>query len=253
MKFIKKHKMAIIVIFVTIIICILSYFALKTMFIFGNGSKYGNRLDGIEEVLIINEQVQKLTNEMNEIKDIISIKYDLENYNKQYELNLKEIKNLEDNINQIDYNLKTYEDELYLLSKDKFEINSVIENKNKELMSDKSELEITINNISGTDSMLNKTLSKDEEEIINKYYQEISKKEELMNELTMLQNKKSKLQDELEDKEHENKIENTLYNSKNKELKNLEIEVNRFDVKLDMLLNSLNENYSLTYEKAKSD
>lgn len=78
MKFIKKHKMAIIVIFVTIIICILTYFTLKSMFIFGNGSdKYGNRLDGIEEVLITNEQVQKLTNEMNEIKDIKSIKYDL--------------------------------------------------------------------------------------------------------------------------------------------------------------------------------
>ena len=79
MKFIKKHKMAIIAIFVTIIICILTYFTLKSMFIFGNGSdKYGNRLDGIEEVLITNEQVQKLTNEMSEIKDIISIKYDLE-------------------------------------------------------------------------------------------------------------------------------------------------------------------------------
>ena len=78
MKFIKKHKMAIIAIFVTIIICILTYFTLKSMFIFGNGSdKYGNRLDGIEEVLITNEQVQKLTNEMSEIKDIISIKYDL--------------------------------------------------------------------------------------------------------------------------------------------------------------------------------
>ena len=79
MKFIKKHKMAIIAIFVTIIICILTYFTLKSMFIFGNGSdKYGNRLDEIEEVLITNEQVQKLTNEMSEIKDIISIKYDLE-------------------------------------------------------------------------------------------------------------------------------------------------------------------------------
>ena len=79
MKFIKKHKMAIIAIFVTIIICILTYFTLKSMFIFGNGTnKYGNRLDGIEEVLITNEQVQKLTSEMNEIKDIKSIKYDLE-------------------------------------------------------------------------------------------------------------------------------------------------------------------------------
>ena len=40
-------------------------------------------------------------------------------------------------------------------------------------------------------------------------------------------------------------------NSKNKELKDLEIEVNRMDVKLDNLLSKLNETYSLTYESAK--
>ena len=37
------------------------------------------------------------------------------------------------------------------------------------------------------------------------------------------------------------------------ELKNLEISVNRLDVKLDNLLNNLTENYSMTYEKAKEN
>ena len=65
MKFIKKHKMAIIAIFVTIIICILTYFTLKSMFIFGNGSdKYGNRLDGIENVEITDERINQLVNKI---------------------------------------------------------------------------------------------------------------------------------------------------------------------------------------------
>ena len=47
------------------------------------------------------------------------------------------------------------------------------------------------------------------------------------------------------------KKENNLYNQKLTELKDLEILNGRMDVKLDNLLNILNETYSMTYEKAK--
>ena len=77
MKFIKKHKIEFIALFTIIIICILGYFAVKPLL--GNDSnKYGNRLDGIENVKITDEQVKKLTSEMEENKDIKSIKYDLQ-------------------------------------------------------------------------------------------------------------------------------------------------------------------------------
>ena len=79
MKFIKKHKVGIISIIVIIIIGILTYFALKSMFIIGNDTgKYGNRLDGIENVQIENEIVDKLIKEMEETKDINSVKYNLQ-------------------------------------------------------------------------------------------------------------------------------------------------------------------------------
>ena len=77
MKFIKKHKIEFIALFTIIIICILGYFAVKPLL--GNDSnKYGNRLDGIENVKITDEQVKKLTSEMEENKDVKSIKYDLQ-------------------------------------------------------------------------------------------------------------------------------------------------------------------------------
>ncbi len=79
MKFIKKHKVGIISVIVIIIIGILTYFALKSMFIIGNDKgKYGNRLDGIENVQIENETVDKLIKEMEETKDINSVKYNLQ-------------------------------------------------------------------------------------------------------------------------------------------------------------------------------
>ncbi len=52
--------------------------------------------------------------------------------------------------------------------------------------------------------------------------------------------------------EHEERLKKIVEEyKKQQELKELEIKVNRDDVKLDNLLNTLNETYSMTYEKAK--
>ena len=194
-----------------------------------------------------------ITGGFNKTSNIITIKYELENYIKEYENKINEIKKLENLLNEFDYKFKSKEDELYLANKEKIEINTLIENTDTRLIDSKEELTVTTNNISGTNSVLNKTVSIEEEKIINSYYSELSKKEQTQNELNILQDKKNKLNEELEEFEHERLKDNTLYNTKNKELKNLEIELNRYDVKIDMLLNSLNENYSITYEKAKSE
>ena len=194
-----------------------------------------------------------ITGGFNKTSNIITIKYELENYIKEYENKTNEIKTLENLLNEFDYKFKSKEDELYLANKEKIEINTLIENTDTRLIDSKEELTVTTNNISGTNSVLNKTVSIEEEKIINSYYSELSKKEQTQNELNILQDKKNKLNEELEEFEHERLKDNTIYNTKNKELKNLEIELNRYDVKIDMLLNSLNENYSITYEKAKSE
>ena len=70
--------------------------------------------------------------------------------------------------------------------------------------------------------------------------------------LEILNNNRIKLSSELDDFEFNIKKENSLYNEKTNLLHELEIEVNRADVKLDTLLNTLNETYSMTYEKAVS-
>ena len=67
-----------------------------------------------------------------------------------------------------------------------------------------------------------------------------------------LQSKETELKVEIDELEINLRKENSVYNSLNKELKDLEIELNRADVKLDNLLNILSENYNITYEKAYS-
>ena len=77
-------------------------------------------------------------------------------------------------------------------------------------------------------------------------------KSDIENELNILNNKKEDLNDQVQQYEHLLKRENSIYNQKSNELKEAEIEVNRMDVKLDNLLNLLNETYNMTYEKATS-
>ena len=69
--------------------------------------------------------------------------------------------------------------------------------------------------------------------------------------LNDLKEEKNQLISEIEELEHKYRDQNSLYNKLQNNLKNKEIELGKLDIKLDNLLNILNENYNLTYEKAK--
>ena len=183
-------------------------------------------------------------------KNTISLKYELEKEKDNLANIINNIKTIEEKINTISNELKSSEDVLYLLNKDYISkgtlINALMDR--KEALT--KELEETNSSINGTNNILENTLSKELDEIMNKYYEALNKKEELVHVLENLSRDKSNLTDALATYEYNLKKENTLFNTKTSELHKLEIDVNRMDVKLDNLLNTLNETYNMTYEKA---
>ena len=185
-------------------------------------------------------------------RNIILDKYELEKKIKEQEVIINNIKDIENKINNSDYNLKSMEDKLYLVTKDKINIDEVIKNYNITITNLEEKLESIKNNIIGTSNVIDNKLSEEEQNIIDEYYKAVNKKNEITIELDNYNNKYNKLKSELEEFEYSVKKDNSLYNQKNNELKALEIEVNRSDVKLDNLLNTLNENYTMTFEKATS-
>ena len=191
-----------------------------------------------------------ITGGKNKVQNIISLKYDLENLIVKQKSYDTEISNIENEINKFDYELKSLEDKLYLLNKDKININELLITKHNVRNDIMEQLEDINRDLQGTSDILDGKLSVEEENIIKKYYNSIKEKNDTENIISLLENEKNDIQEEKERFEYQVKRENALYNSKNKELKELEIEVNRLDVKLDTLLNSLNENYNMTYEKA---
>ena len=189
----------------------------------------------------------------NKVRNVISDKYDLENTLKQQDLLLSKIKEIENEINEVDYNLKAKEDKIYLLNKDKMLKEEEITSKSSKLNTLNLDLEQITFDINSNNKLLNGGLSNEEEEILNKYYAALKTKNETQSELENLTKEKQNLNETLEDYEASLKKENTMYTSKASELKDLEIKTSRLEVKLDNLLNTLTDTYSMTYEKAKEN
>lgn len=189
----------------------------------------------------------------NSPRNTISDKYELENHLKIKEKLLEDTKELENKINDIDYNLKTKEDKIYLLTKDKMLKEELMKNKENQIEEKEKEYQDITNDINSTNNMINGSISKEEEEIIEAYYNSLKEKDSKTKELQSLLKTKDDLNNSLEEYEMNFKRAGALYNSKANEIKDLEITVNRQDVKLDNLLNTLTENYSMTYENAKQN
>lgn len=184
-------------------------------------------------------------------KNIITEKYDLERSLKKQALMIESIKELENKLNSIDYEYQSVEDKLYLVRKDKIVIEEKVQVKTKEIEELKNKIAELTMEISSIENIKNNNVSKEEEELLQAYYQALDEVNELNSAIELNTNKKSSLREDIEEYEFTMKKENSLYTSKNKELKDLEIEVNRMDVKLDNLLSRLNESYTMTYEHAR--
>jgi len=185
-------------------------------------------------------------------KNVITEKYELENALMKEKNITDKIQELENKINEVDYKYQSLEDKLYLVSKNKMALEETLRIKEKEVEDKNTALETATLEMNGIESIEKNTISEEEAKLLEDYYEAMNKIDEVKQKIEDLTRKKSSLNEDIEQTEFTRKKENSLVTTKNKELKDLEIEVNRMDVKLDHLLNELNETYSMTYEKAIS-
>ncbi|MBQ8233993.1 MAG: AAA family ATPase [Bacilli bacterium] len=185
-------------------------------------------------------------------RNVITDKYELDKKNKELEKIISNIKEIELNMNNLGDLLRGIDDTIYLTKRKLIEKQTIIDNKNEILNMLVKELKDIQSEINSSENIMNNKLDEEIENIMNKYYN-VSKEVDILNsKLEEAKKLKDNLTDTLNDYEFTIKKDNAIFSSKNEQLKNLEIEVNRIDVKLDTLLNTLNENYSITYEKAST-
>lgn len=184
---------------------------------------------------------------------IINEKYELESIIRELVALGNEIKNIDVKRNDMDVMLKELELKDYNQKLEKNAIQESIAGKInilKELKSREEELSNELHNLS---SVINNTVSEEEQNIIDAYYKSISEREELEKVIASIAKRVASLNETIEEIEATYKKNNEHVFKKQNALKELEIKVNRLDVKLDMLLNTLNEEYTMTFERAKKE
>ena len=90
MKFIKKHKYTFIIAGVFIVLFIFAFIGLKNLLYPDSGKdKYGDRLDGIEEHPIKNEDIESVKSKVKESKKVNDITYSLEGRLMKFAIDVK--------------------------------------------------------------------------------------------------------------------------------------------------------------------
>ena len=184
---------------------------------------------------------------------ILNEKYELENTIKLISKVQDEINELENRINEIDELFSNVDDKkksLLITSNSNLEVIKNEKNRLNELNVKKELISKELNN---NLNVVNNVLTNEEEEILNRYYESLKEKDNKTLEIEETKKELENIKEELANNESLLKINNSEYNKLNNELKEHEIKINRLDVKLDNLLNTLSEEYSISYEYAKAN
>ena len=187
------------------------------------------------------------------IKNInpISIKYELEEIEKRNKNIINNNKELLKEIDNIDKDINNYNTVLYKYKEERVEyfskkevLNSDITQNNNILLAREKELK-DLTNITNNASY--------EDELINSLYKVKEKLTEVNKNIQLYKEDENRYNNIINELEEEKTKANSFANKKDKELNNLNILVNRIDVKLDNLLNNLTNEYNMTYEFASEN
>lgn len=183
---------------------------------------------------------------INQKKELETFQNDLAAKSSRLKMLEIEMNNLEQKYREALINYENNEREILLLNEKKKQKKDYLETVLANLNAKQAELDGTLN-------VSNNSLDKELDEILNNYYQAVALKENLEKELNKLKSERSELGVTIADLERKYREVNAQYNQKQNELKMAEVKVGKLDVKLDNLLMNLNENYGMTYERAKED
>ena len=188
----------------------------------------------------------KKQSQISDKNELEKLKYELKNLKAQEEnINADLNKCLEDE-EIINNNIMDFEKRIVACNEVILQKQSIVDDMDKIISEKKSSLD-------AQESLTNNKLDDEINNIMKLYSENEANKLILEKDISSLQNEKSDYSNKLLDEENKLKTQNAEYNRLSNELKEKEIQIGKYDVKLDNLLLNLSENYQLTYEKAKLD
>lgn len=182
---------------------------------------------------------------------VISEKYELESVNetiKNIEIRKEEIIKEEQ---ELEFKFNDVKNQIYKNNVEIVSIREFISNKETLLNSDKVENDKLLNEINDLSSNSKEEMDKSISNIMDKYYKLENLKKELEYNLNSVIKERNNIKDYINESEIVVKKANNDEKTEIENINKLEIDITKDNILVDNLLVKLNEEYGLTYEKAK--
>lgn len=186
-------------------------------------------------------------------KSIITTKQELRHTEEKENLLKQELIEIQNELTELNKEISALEETAFQISKDKVELKEKYNTKNLELRSIEQDLETITKEWESLESISNNSIDIKEQELIKLFHDKNGRKQQLQIQLTSISKEIDNIKAHLEEEQAKDKLKNATLRALEKESRDLEISINRIDVKLDNMLNILNEEYELTFEKASAD
>ncbi len=186
-------------------------------------------------------------------KSSILLKQELRHIEEKRNQLQKEKEEIGKSLVSLQQEIQKTEENLFQLSKEKVEIEEALIIKRNEKKEKEEKYQFMTKEYESLESVQNHSISQKEEELIQKYHEKSSYKEQLELRIGNIEREIVSLKDKIERSTADDKLKNQNLRQLEKEYQELEIRKNRSDVQLDHMLEILSSEYEMTYEKAKSE
>lgn len=190
---------------------------------------------------------------LNQSKSIITTKQELHHAEEKENLLKQELIEIQNELAEINSEIAKLEESAFQISKDKVTLKEKYDTKNLELHSIEQDLDSITKEWESLESISNNSLDQKEQELIKLFHEKTGEKEQIQIRLNSLSKEIDNIKIHLEEEQAKDKLKNSTLRSLEKESRDLEISMNRIDVKLDNMLQTLSEEYELTFERAKNE
>ena len=186
-------------------------------------------------------------------RSVIILKQELTHLERHQELLKQEEKEIQQSLQDNAKEINNIEEELFKISKDKVALKEKYDKKKNELLEIKNKLIEITKEYESLEVINNNSVSKKEEELIHLFHEKTALKEQLEERINTLSKEISDMKDKIERSQADEKVKNSTLHTKEKQSRDLEIQINRMDVKLDNMLERLSSEYEMTYDRAKKE
>ena len=186
-------------------------------------------------------------------KSVISLKRELKTTKEKKKTLKEEITTIEEQLKELEKEQDIKEKEFFTTRSKTVSLEEMINVQTEKKKNIEENLDKVSKDYETYSHLKNKSIDSKEEKLTSLYHEKLALKETLTNDIKH----KNKTLEELKlrqvEKAGEEKLKNANLRKLEHELSDYEVDKNRLDVTLDNMLNTLNEEYSMTYEKADSD